>query len=514
MLALAELAATSAAVGADPARSVKIAALAALLARAEPAEAPVLAGLLAGSPRQGRVGVGWAGLSSAAAAPPATTATLTVLDLDRALDELAAAGGIGSTAERTAIMRGLFEAATAPEQDLLRRLLSGELHQGASEGLVLDGLAAAAGVPAALVRRGLMMSGELSATAAAALTGSPEAARVALSALTLRVGTPVRPMLASPAEDPAAALALIDGPASVEYKLDGARIQVHRDGGEVGVFTRTLHDVTGRVPEIVAAALALPVTSVVLDGETLLLAEDERPRSFQDTMARFGTLGMAPDRVLRPWFFDCLHLDGDDLLDEPLTRRREALTAIVGDLAMPALATADPAAAQEFYARALTERHEGVVIKDLASPYAAGRRGKSWLKVKPVATLDLVVIAAEWGHGRRRGSLSNLHLGARDPGGGPPVMVGKTFKGLTDVLLAWQTRELGDRTITDNGWVATVRPELVVEIELDGAQVSRRYPGGVALRFARVLRYRPDKQAAEADTIDAVRALLPPVARP
>lgn len=544
---LAEVARTSTAVSGTAARTPKIAALAGLFTAAGPDDGPVVAGLLAGRPRQGRVGIGWAALSGAAAVAPAERATLTVAAVDRALTELATAAGRGSVAARSAVLKQLFAAATGVEQDLLRRLLSGELHQGAAEGLVSDALAAAAGVPGALVRRGLMMSGDLGVTAAAALAGDPTTARARLSGLTLRVGTPVRPMLASPAGSAAAAVEEIaggrgDGPgASVEYKLDGARIQVHRDGGDIAVFTRTLHEVTSRVPEIVDAVRALPVRSVVLDGETLVLGEDGRPRSFQQTMARFATSaapsGSAPgpwpgpgsgpapgpvggavnataQRVLRPWFFDCLHLDGADLLDSPLGERRGALTAVVGDLVMPAVATSDPAVATAFSGRALAARHEGVVVKDLASPYAAGRRGRAWLKVKPVTTLDLLVTAAEWGHGRRTGTLSNLHLGARDPAGGSPVMVGKTFKGLTDALLSWQTGELTARALTDDGRVCRVRPELVVEIELDGAQVSSRYPGGVALRFARVLRYRPDKSPADADTIDAVRALLPAGPRP
>lgn len=524
---LADVARTSASVAGTAGRNAKVAALAALLAEAGPEDGPVLAGLLAGRPRQGRVGIGWAALSGAAAAAPAERATLTVAAVDRALTGLADASGRGSVGARFDILRQLFEAATGGEQDLLRRLLSGELHQGAAEGLVTDALAAAAGVPAAVVRRGLMMSGDLAVTAVAALAGDPASARARLSALALRVGTPVRPMLASPAESVDAAVEEIvgqrpDGPgASVEYKLDGARVQVHRDGGEIAVFTRTLHEVTSRVPEIVAAVRALRVRSIVLDGETLVLGEDGRPRSFQQTMARFATSGSAEplvdataQRVLRPWFFDCLHLDGVDLLDSPLSERRAALAAVVGDLVMPAVATADPAVAAGFSREALAARHEGVVIKDLASPYEAGRRGRAWLKVKPVNTLDLVVTAAEWGHGRRTGTLSNLHLGARDPAGGPPIMVGKTFKGLTDAVLAWQTRELTARAVADDGRVCRVRPELVVEIALDGAQVSPRYPGGVALRFARVLRYRPDKSPAEADTIDAVRALLPAGPRP
>lgn len=344
-------------------------------------------------------------------------------------------------------------------------------------------------------------------------------------------------MLAGPSDGIVDALGDPPRTVSVEHKLDGARVQVHRDGDTVRVFTRTLHEVTARLPDLVARVLAMPCRSVVLDGETLTLTEDGRPRPFQETMARFGTRGVAGSRassapapgqddpapVLRPFFFDCLHLDGVDLLEEPLTVRRAALASVAGDLVVPGTVTDDPETAADVLAASLAAGHEGVVVKDVDSPYAAGRRGAAWRKVKPVATLDLVVLAVEPGSGRRTGTLSNLHLGARDPAGGPPVMVGKTFKGLTDELLAWQTARLRELAVDDGtatadtyaqddpdgvGWVVRVRPELVVEIALDGAQVSSRYPGGVALRFARVVRYRPDKEPAQADTLDAVRALL------
>jgi DNA ligase-1 len=365
---------------------------------------------------------------------------------------------------------------------------------------MLDAVAAAAAVPSTAVRRAFMLSGRLPETAVAALSGGSDA----LASFRLELGRPVRPMLASPAQDLDAALADV-GPASVEYKLDGARIQVHRDGSAVRVWTRTLREITNSVPELVDLVRELPCRSIVLDGETLALADDGRPRPFQETMSRFGAAS-ARELLLRPFFFDCLHLDGADLLDAPLRDRLAALEQVVAPYRIPSVQ--DRAAAPALLEAALAEGHEGVMVKSLDAPYAAGRRGKVWQKVKPVHTLDLVVVAAEWGHGRRRGWLSNLHLGARDPDGGPPVMVGKTFKGLTDELLRWQTTALQEIAVRTDRSVVHVRPELVVEIEFDGVQASIRYPGGVALRFARVLRYRPDKDAADTDTIDTVRALL------
>ncbi|HEX4705093.1 MAG TPA: ATP-dependent DNA ligase, partial [Pseudonocardiaceae bacterium] len=298
------------------------------------------------------------------------------------------------------------------------------------------------------------------------------------------------------------------GDVSVEYKLDGARIQVHRNGSDVHVYTRTLREITDGVPELVAMVRELPARSVVLDGETLALDPDGRPRPFQETMSRFGATTPRAE-LLRPYFFDCLHLDGTDLLDAPLRERAAALRKAASDYLIPGRDQPTTSEAAEVLAAALAAGHEGVVVKSLDAPYAAGRRGRAWQKVKPVHTLDLVVLAAEWGHGRRTGYLSNLHLGARDPDGGPPVMVGKTFKGLTDELLAWQTAEFPRHELRSTQWTVYLRPELVVEIALDGVQTSPRYPGGVALRFARVVRYRPDKDAADADTIDTVRALRP-----
>jgi DNA ligase-1 len=377
------------------------------------------------------------------------------------------------------------------------------------EGVVLDAVAAAADVPGPAVRRAFMLSGSLPGTAATALTGGVEA----LAAVRLEVGRPVRPMLASPGSSLDAALADLGVDVTVEFKLDGARIQVHRDGDQVRVWTRTLREVTDGVPELVDRVRALPCRSAVLDGETLALDDDGRPRAFQDTMSRFGSETPDPGVLLSPFLFDVLHLDGRDLLDEPLDVRLDALAVLLaGDehapLRMPGVRRPSPEQAAAVLDDSLTAGHEGVVVKALDAPYAAGRRGKAWQKVKPVHTLDLVVLGAEWGYGRRSGKLSNIHLGARDPDGGPPVMVGKTFKGMTDELLDWQTATFPTHAAERPDWGVLLHPELVVEIAVDGAQRSPRYPGGVALRFARVVRYRPDKTPAEADTIDAVRALL------
>jgi DNA ligase 1 len=494
-----ELVAVSAAVAATRSRKAKVAAMAELL-RAVPAEEvePAVA-WLAGEPRQGRLGTGWRTLASLDV-PPADTASLEIAQVDRLLGQLGAATGVGSARRRAELLTELLRAATADEQHFLRRLLIGELRQGALEGVLTDAVAVAAGVPGELVRRGLMLSGELPVTARSALTGGAEA----LVAFGLRVGRGVRPMLASPAETLDEALAELapHGGVTVEYKLDGARIQVHRDGERVRVFTRSLRDITDRVPELVELARALPCRSVVLDGESLALTDEGRPRPFQESMSN------ASAGLLRPRFFDCLHLDGTDLLDAPMRERLVALQVVAGELRMPGVVDATPDQAADLLTKALDTGHEGVMVKALDAPYAAGRRGRSWLKVKPAHTLDLVVLAAEWGYGRRTGKLSNIHLGARDPDGGPPVMVGKTFKGMTDELLDWQTERFSARALRTEGHVVHLPPEFVVEIELDGVQASPRYPGGVALRFARVLRYRPDKTAADADTIDTVRALL------
>jgi len=509
---LADVLAASAAVAATRSRTAKATAIADLLRRAGADEIEPVTAWLAGETRQGRLGVGWRTLSRMAGAP-ATAPSLTVDAVDRALTELAGTAGPGSAARRDATLAALLSAATAHEQQFLVRLLTGELRQGALEGVMLDAVAAAADVPAASVRRAFMLSGRLPETAAAALSGGV----AALDAERLRVGRPVRPMLASPGSSLDAALADLGNDVTVEFKLDGARIQVHRDGDVVRVWTRTLREITDGVPELVAHVRTLPCQTAVLDGETLALDDDGRPRAFQDTMSRFGSGvgGEVADEgvLLSPFFFDLLHLDGRDLLDEPLHVRLDALAGLLAAdehaaLRMPGVRGPDPEQAAGVLDGALEEGHEGVVVKALDAPYAAGRRGKAWQKVKPVHTLDLVVLGAEWGYGRRSGKLSNIHLGARDPDGGEPVMVGKTFKGMTDQLLEWQTETFPEIAREHAEWGVLLRPELVVEIALDGAQRSPRYPGGVALRFARVLRYRPDKTAAEADTIESVRALL------
>jgi DNA ligase-1 len=485
------------------------------------------------------------------------------METDAVFGAVGEVGGAGAQAERKRLLATVFARATVAEREFLIRLLAGELHQGALEGVMIEAVARAAGVPAEEVRRACLLAGSLPRVAQAALSAaagtagatagptapalavaapatavtgaaapaatapatdgrSPsDAALAALRAFGLEVGRPLRPMLASSAATVTAALARLS-PAALEWKIDGIRIQVHRNGTDVAVFTRTLDDITGRVPEIVEAVLALDVRAVVLDGEAVALAADGRARPFQVTASRTGSqLDVARQRAdtpLTPFFFDLLHLDGTDFIDEPGSVRQAALAgALPASLLIPRLVTDDIAAAEEFFADAVARGHEGVVVKSLTGQYAAGRRGSEWIKVKPRHTLDLVVLAAEWGHGRRRGWLSNLHLGARDPATGGLVMLGKTFKGLTDEMLAWQTKRLqeladppgaGPAADPRSAWgVVRVRPELVVEIAFDGVQASPRYPGGVALRFARVLRYRPDKPAAEADTIDAVRAL-------
>jgi DNA ligase 1 len=515
---------------------------------------------------------------------PGLSRGLTLTETDAAFETIGAVTGPGSQAERRRLLAALFARATQREQEFLIRLLAGDLRQGALEGIMTEAVARAAGVAADEVRRAHQLGGSLPEVAAAALGGgaqpaeaaaepeigalhpaaaepadgahaaggiagpaddgtdtaggtprpagpapepadggtwSADRALAALRTFTLRVGRAARPMLAASAPDVAAALGRIS-PAAAEWKIDGIRVQVHRAGDRVAVFTRTLDDITTRVPEIVEAAMSLPVTAVVLDGEAVALAPDGRPRPFQVTAARTASQGdvarLRADTPLTLFLFDLLHLDGTDLIDAPAAERQRLLAGVVPDtLRTPRIVTADLAEAQAFFAGAIARGHEGIVVKSLDSPYRAGRRGGEWIKVKPRHTLDLVILAAEWGHGRRRGVLSNLHLGARDPETGGMVMLGKTFKGLTDEMLAWQTTrllDLADPAARPEGedrrnahGVVRVRPELVVEIAFDGVQASRRYPGGLALRFARVLRFRPDKSPAEADTIDAIRAI-------
>jgi DNA ligase-1 len=503
---LADLVACSDAVAATSARSAKTSALGELLARLEPHEVVPAVAMLAGEARQGRIGVGWATVG-ALEVPAAANPTIEIAELDTTLDAIAALGGQGSARARTATLTALLERATEAEQSFIRRLLIGELRQGALAGIMADAVARAAGVPATVVRRAAMLAGHLPRVALVAITEGVDG----LEAIGLEVGRPVLPMLASTSVDVATALTDVGGLASVEWKLDGARIQVHRDGDEVAIFTRNLNDVTSRLPGIVAAMRSLPARCFVLDGEAIGWADDgDRPGMFQETMSAFGRQrDPIAHAGLAARFFDLLHLDDEDLLDEPLTARLAALEGLVGPWKIPGILTDDPDEAARIADEALGAGHEGVMVKAAESRYEAGRRGKAWRKVKPVRTLDLVVIGVEWGSGRRRGWLSNLHLGARDPDAGGFVMVGKTFKGLTDALLTWQTEELLARKVAEHGHVVEVRPELVVEIALDGVQRSTRYAGGVALRFARVRRYRDDKTPAEADTIDEVRSLLP-----
>jgi ATP-dependent DNA ligase I len=499
---LAELATASREVAATSARLAKVQAIAAVLKAADPDEAPVVVAYLSGELPQRQIGIGWASLRDAPA--PATAATLTVAAVDAAFSQIGATTGKGSAAERRRLIGDLLRLATADEQYFLVRLLSGELRQGALDGVMTDAVAKAAATPVAQVRRAVMLSGSLPRAARAALAGGA----AALASFGLQVFQPLKPMLAASEQTTGDALARIAGQAAVEWKLDGIRVQVHIAGGRVRLFTRTLDDITFRLPEVVAAVAGLPVESAVFDGELIALRPDGRPLPFQETAARAASEASAAAVPLSVFLFDILHLDGADLIDAPDEVRRQELERVVrNEMVMPRLVTDDPAQAAAFFAGAVARGHEGVVVKSLAAPYAAGRRGAAWIKVKPRHTLDLVVLAAEWGHGRRKGWLSNLHLAARDPATDGWVMLGKTFKGLTDELLTWQTQKLLTLEERRDDWTVHVRPELVVEIAFDGVQRSPRYPGGVALRFARVLRYREDKPAGEADTIAAVRAL-------
>jgi DNA ligase 1 len=504
---LAELVATSEEVSATRSRRAKTSLLAELLRGASADEAALAVGMLVGALRQGRVGIGW-GTVGGLDVPPARGPSLTIVDVDVAVDAVRVEMGPGSQARRAAVLGALWSRATAAEQGFLARLFVGELRQGALEGVMVDAVALAAGVDEALVRRAAMVSGDLRLVAATAMGGGSPA----LQALGLEVGRGVLPMLASTAADIDEALART-GRASVEWKLDGVRVQVHKQGDQVTVLTRNLNDVTARSATVVELVRGIDAELAVLDGEALLVDGRGRPEPFQDSMSRFGTsdAGAVVSR-LTPFFFDLLHHDGTDLLDLPLSERQHRLDELVPERArVPRVVTGDPEVARDFLDRTVAAGHEGVVVKAVSSPYEAGRRGALWQKVKPVHTLDLVVLAAEWGHGRRRGWLSNLHLGARDPLTGSFTMLGKTFKGLTDELLEWQTGRLLELVDRHEGGTVHVRPELVVEVAADGVQRSTRYPAGVALRFARVRRYRPDKRPDEADTVSQVRALGPDV---
>jgi DNA ligase-1 len=504
---LSEMAEASEAVAATSSRLAKIEVLARALHDAGPGEVTIAVAYLSGELPQRQIGVGWATLRQAA--PPAEVPTLTLTDVDTAFSAIGAVAGPGSVATRKQLVDDLFGRATAQEQAFLLRLLSGELHQGALEGVMAEAIARAAEVPPAAVRRALMLSGSMRTVAETALAQGAGG----LQRFGLQVGRPIGPMLASSAPTIEDALAKIT-PAAVEWKMDGIRVQVHlrsgQPGGQVKLFTRTLDDITDRLPDVVAELSKLPAHDAVLDGELVALQEDGRPYPFQVTASRTSRRTGEPAAGLSAFLFDIVHLDGEDLIDRPGAERFEALARVVPErLRMPRLVTSSVEEATAFFDDSIAYGHEGVVVKSLDTPYTAGRRGAGWIKVKPRHTLDLVILAAEWGHGRRRGWLSNLHLGARDPETGGFVMLGKTFKGLTDEMLRWQTERLLALENSRDDHTVYVRPELVAEIAFDGVQRSPRYPGGIALRFARVLRYRDDKGASEADTLETVRATSP-----
>ncbi|HJU52003.1 MAG TPA: ATP-dependent DNA ligase [Acidimicrobiia bacterium] len=499
---LAELIAASSEVATTSSRNAKTARLALLLQTLDPDELPTAIGLLRGEPRQGRIGIGYASAFGTSVEPSANP-SLTVAEVDGFFDRLQESTGPGSQARRARLLGDLFGRATRDEQDFLRRSLTGEVRQGALAGILTEAVAKGFAIAPAVVRRASMLRADLGEVARVAATEG----EAGLLTIGLQVLSPIQPMLASPG---ASIGESIQGPTSVEWKLDGARIQVHRLVDEVVVYTRNLNDITARMPEVVATAMELDVGAVVLDGEAMALRADGTPQPFQETMSRFGTEERAFAEVpVVPFFFDVLHLDGEDLIDAPLHERLLTLESIVpGERRVPRITTADLVEAESFAEGALAAGQEGIMIKDLESRYEAGRRGKTWRKVKPVHTYDLVVLAAEWGHGRRSGYLSNIHLGARDEANGQFVMVGKTFKGMTDDLLAWQTEYFPTLETHRDQRAVYLRPHQVVEVAIDGVQASTRYPGGVALRFARVKRYRSDKGPEETDTIQTLQGLL------
>jgi ATP-dependent DNA ligase I len=502
---LEDIVTTSASIGATRSRRAKIELIAGCLRCLQPEEVPIAVAYLSGRLPQGTIGVGWASLRDRP--PPANGATLDLLGVDAALDRIRTATGTGSQKARRRELEALLGAATETEQEFLVRLMMGELRQGALEGITVEGVAVAVGVRPDEVRRALMVAGDLGVVASAAISDG----EAGLQGLRLEVLRPVSPMLARTASDPADALARIH-PAEVEWKLDGVRLQVHVSAGDVRAFARTLADVTDRVPEIVEEVSRLRLDSAILDGEAIALRSDGRPHPFQVTGSRFASRvdveGQRRSVPLSPFFFDLLHVDGEDLIDRPTADRVSLLEArLPASLRVPRTIAEDAGTAERFLDDALAQGHEGVMVKSLDAPYEAGRRGAGWLKIKRAKTLDLVVLAVEWGHGRRHGWLSNLHLGARDPAGGF-VMLGKTFKGMTDEMLAWQTERLLTLETSREGIVVHVRPALVVEVAFDGLQASPRYPAGVALRFARVKGYRHDKRPEDADTIDTVLAIF------
>ncbi len=503
---LSSLVSTSHQVAQTSGRLAKIALLAELLKTAAPNELETTIAFLSGSVRQTKRGVGYSALQAARPRRAAASATLGVVEVDALLERLATTSGKGSAATKAQILGDLFGRATADEQDFLFRLLIGELRQGALAGLMTEAVAKAAGLDTVKVRRAAMVAGNLGAVALAAMTAGP----AGLARFGIELFRPVQPMLAQPADDAADALTQL-GEAAFEYKLDGARIQVHKSAGDVKVYSRLLNDVTASVGEVVEVVKAMPWREVILDGEAIALKADGRPLPFQVTMSRFSSRTNVESQLpLRAFFFDILYADGASLLDEPYAKRSALLAnQLTAQNLPPRIVTKDPVVAQQFFESALTAGHEGLVAKALDARYEAGARGAAWLKIKRANTLDLVVLAAEWGHGRRKGFLSNLHLGARDPVSGGFVMLGKTFKGMTDELLAWQTQRLQEIVTRREDHVVYVEPVLVVEIAFNGVQASPHYPGGLALRFARVVRYRDDKTAEQADTIETVRSLDP-----
>lgn len=490
-------------------RNAKVAAVAEVLRAAGDDEIGLVAAYLSGVLPQRRLGVGWRTLRSLS--PPAAAESLHLRDVDRSFQQMADAHGQGSTGVRGEAVDSLMRRATAPEQRMLAGLITGEVRQGALDGIMQKAIAQAADVPESAVRRAVMLAGYAAPVAGAARSGGV----AALESIGLELGRPLRPMLAASATEVADAMdAVGDESIAIECKIDGIRLQAHKIGDDIRLFTRSLDEVTERLPEVVEAVASLDADTLVLDGEVVALRADGRPEPFQVTGAR--TAGRKdPDELRRttpvtPQFFDVLHVDGRDLLDEPVAARHDVLARLVPASWRVARARVETAAAaQEHFEAWVAAGHEGVVLKRLDAPYAAGRRGAGWIKVKPRHTLDLVVLAIEWGSGRRRGKLSNIHLGARDPHTGGFVMLGKTFKGMTDEMLDWQTERFGELAVARGDHVVTVRPEQVVEIAFDGVQRSSRYPAGMALRFARVIRYRDDKSAQEADTIETVRALAP-----
>ncbi|MGH8237667.1 MAG: ATP-dependent DNA ligase [Steroidobacteraceae bacterium] len=512
MSLFANLVGVSQRVGATTARLAKVRELAACLRAVEPSEIDTAVHYLSGEIPQGRFGIGYAILRKASeqsGVAATATATLTIGDVDRSLADVAALRGSGSATKRAEALQVLFARATSDEQEFLIRLLVGELRQGALEGVMVDAIASAAAVPVEQIRRAAMYAKNLGAVAHAALTQGGGA----LAQFQLEPLSPIAPMLAQAAADVREGLTQLGGEVAFEWKMDGARIQLHKVGDCVRIYTRSSNEVTAAVPEIVATVQSLPAHEMILDGEAIAFTTDGRPRPFQVTMRRFGRKldveKLRSELPMQAFFFDCLHFEGESLTGRPARERFAALArAVPAELIIPRLITSSAAAAQNFYDAALAAGHEGLMAKSLDAPYEAGNRGASWLKIKRAHTLDLVVLAAEWGHGRRTGKLSNLHLGARDPATGEYVMLGKTFKGLTDALLEWQTQELQAREIRNDGWTVYVRPELVVEIAFSDLQASPRYPGGLALRLARVKRYRTDKRVAEADTMASVRKIF------